>query len=96
MAVTIQRNFPPLTSIKLTTKADWQAVGELVRQRIIERTERGVDASGAPFARYSDAYALEKEQELGHGNVDLTVSGEMLRAIGIEATDEGVTLFFTR
>jgi hypothetical protein len=96
MSLTIKRNFPPLTSIKLTTQADWQAVGMLIRQRIIERTERGVDASGSPFARYSDAYAIEKEQELGHGDVDLTVSGGMLQSMGIEATDKGVTLFFTR
>lgn len=96
MALTIRRNFPPLTSIKLTTKADWDFVGQMIRQRILERTARGVDASGAPFARYSEAYAIEKEQELGHGDVDLTVSGGMLQAMGVEATDTGVTVFFTR
>jgi hypothetical protein len=101
MALTIKRNFPPLTAIKLTTQADWQAVGQLIRQRIIERTERGVDATGAHFPRYSPGYALEKGRELlgteaSYSTVDLTVSGGMLQAMGIEATDKGVTLFFTR
>jgi hypothetical protein len=95
MALTIRRNFPPLTAIKLTTQADWQVVGEMIRRRIRERTERGVDATGAPFARYSEAYANEKAQEFGHGDVDLTVSGRMLFEIGVEATDQSVTLFFT-
>jgi hypothetical protein len=101
MALTIKRNFPPLTSLKLTTQADWEAVGQLIRQRMIERTERGVDASGAPFQRYNPDYAIEKGRELlgteaSYSTVDLTVSGGMLQSMGIEATDKGVTLFFTR
>jgi hypothetical protein len=101
MAVTIRRNFPPLTQTKLLTESDWEAVGQMVRQNILQRTEQGIDADGTPFQPYSAAYALQKGRELlgaeaSMSNVDLTVSGEMLRAIGIEATEKGVTLFFTR
>lgn len=101
MAITVTRNFPALTGAKLLSQSDWEAVGQFLRQRIIARTESGVDAQGVPFARYSDGYALEKGRELlgveaSYSTVDLTVSGEMLRAIGVEAEDNGVTLFFTR
>jgi hypothetical protein len=101
MAITIRRNFPALDKTPLLNKSDWQEVGQLIRERIIARTERGVDADGAPFAGYNSDYALEKGRELlgveaSYTPVDLTVSGEMLRAISIEATDKGVTLFFNR
>jgi hypothetical protein len=101
MPVTITRNFPDLAKTKLLDKADWDAVGQLMRQRIIQRTELGVDAEGRRFAPYSPSYALQKGRELlgaeaSYSHVDLTVSGEMLRAITWEATDEGVTLFFNR
>ena len=101
MAVTITRNFPPLTAAKLLTEEDFRSVGQLLRQRIIQRTEAGVDAQGAAFAAYNPDYALAKGRELlgaeaSYTTVDLTVSGEMLRAIDIEATDKSVTLFFNR
>ena len=100
MSVTVKRNFPP-TETKFLTQEDFTAIGQLLRQRIIERTEAGVDAEGNSFQRYHPSYALQKGRELlgveaSYGTVDLSVSGEMLRAIGIEATDKSVTLFFTR
>jgi hypothetical protein len=101
MPVTVRRNFAPLTQTTLLTKSDWQAVGQLVRSKILTRTEAGVDAMGRPFAPYSPGYAEQKGTALFGASasafkVDLTLSGEMLRAIGIDATDAGVTLFFTR
>jgi hypothetical protein len=85
----------------MLTREDWLAVGELVRQRIYERTQAGVDATGTAFAPYSPGYALQKGRELlgveaSYSTVDLTVSGEMLRAITIEATDKSVELYFSR
>jgi hypothetical protein len=101
MAITVTRNFPSLTSSALLTKDDWDGVGQLIRQRIIQRTEAGVDAQGAPFAPYNPDYALQKGRELlgaeaSYSKVDLTISGEMLQAISYESTDKGVTLFFNR
>lgn len=101
MAVTVTRNFPPLTDLAFFTKADWEDCGQLIRQRIIQRTESGIDADGNAFPRYNPDYALEKGRELlgveaAYSTVDLTVSGEMLRAITYEADDKGVTVFFSR
>lgn len=101
MAVTIRRNFPALDKQTLLTKSDWESAGQLLRSKILQRTDAGVDAQGRPFQRYSPEYALQKGRALLGGeasmfDVDLTVSGEMLRAIQIEATDKGVTLYFGR
>ena len=78
---------------------DMAAVGQLVRQRIVERTARGVDASGQPFAAYSEGYAKRKREELGaSGSPDLMVSGEMLRNITFDVRPDGkaVSIFFGR
>jgi hypothetical protein len=81
MAVTLRRNFPPLTDMQLVTREDWAAVGRLARERIIRRTVQGQGVNG-PFAPYSPKYAERKAQELGSASpVNLMVSGEMLRAI---------------
>ena len=97
MAITLRRSFVSLRETPLTTKDDMLAVGQLVRQRILERTARGLDAAGRPFAPYSVDYGEAKREALGSsGTVDLTVSGEMLRAITIEATDRTVRLSFAR
>ena len=97
MAITVRRNLIDLRQLKLTNRQDMAAVGQLVRQRILDRTARGVDAQGQPFAPYSAGYAEAKREALGSGGtVDLMVSGEMMRAITIEATDDTVSLFFAR
>lgn len=95
--ITVRRNFVPLTQTQLVTREDMVAVGQYVRQRILERTARGVDASGQAFAAYSDGYAKAKQDALGSaGAVDLMVSGEMLRAITYEAREKSVSLYFSR
>lgn len=95
--ITVRRNFVPLTSLPLTTVEDMAAVAQLIRQRILERTARGVDASGQPFQPYSEGYAARKREELGTGGTpDLTVSGGMLNAIVYEVTDRTARLYFSR
>lgn len=83
----------------LLTREDLAAVGQMVRQRILERTARGVDASGHPFQAYSTGYAQTKRDDLGSASpVNLMVSGEMLRAITYEVRPSltGVDLYFAR
>lgn len=83
----------------LVTRDDMVAVGQLLRQRIIERTARGVDAEGQPFQPYSADYADAKREALGTASpVNLTVSGEMLRALVYEVRpdNKAVSLFFAR
>lgn len=97
MGMTLRRNFVSLRDVKLVTREDMVAVGQLVRQRILDRTARGIDAEGKPFAPYSEGYRETKREALGTGGVvDLMVSGEMQRAITLEATDTSVSLYFAR
>jgi hypothetical protein len=97
MPITIRATNLDLPAAPFTTREDMVAVGQLIRQRILDRTARGVDAEGKPFAPYSTEYADAKRKELGTSNpVNLTVSGEMLNAITIEATADTVSLFFAR
>jgi hypothetical protein len=99
MSFTVRRVNLDLKDVSIVTREDMAAVGQMLRQRIIERTARGVDASGQPFAAYSDGYAKTKrEAGVGTGGVDLTVSGEMLRAITIDVAPDAksVTLSFAR
>ena len=94
MGVEIRRNFGDLTDLRLMTRADWQRVGLLARERIIRRTVEGRDEEDQAFRPYSDGYAAIKARMGASGRVDLQLSGEMLRAITVDPDDEGVTLSF--
>lgn len=99
--IRVSRNFADIDNARrnLVTRDDMAAVGALVRRRIEERTARGVDASGQPFAAYSDGYGKRKREKMGASGVpDLYVSGGMLGAITIEVRPDGkaVSLFFAR
>lgn len=90
MGVTIKRSFAPLTQQKLVTRADYEALGRLARERIIRRTVMGMGPDNEAFEPYSAAYAKQK----GSSAVNLQVSGEMLRSIQVIAEDDRVTLTF--
>ena len=94
MPITVRRNFK-LTATTLVTKADMEAIGRLARERIIRRTVMGKGPDGQTFQAYSPGYAKRKAAELGSSNVNLTVSGEMLRGIQVIAEEKKVTLTFT-
>jgi hypothetical protein len=96
MGVSVTRNFGPLTETVFLSRDDWGKVGRLARERIVLRTRRGQDREGQPFKPYSPGYAKAKGKELGAGQVNLTVSGDMLNAITVEPDDKGVTLSFNR
>ena len=97
MSITVRKNFVRLRDIEMVTAADMRDVGELVIQRIRERTMRGQDTDGGAFADYSDGYATAKRRAVGTSRVNLTVSGEMLNAMTvIDATPTKVTVGFKR
>ena len=96
MAITIRKNTVDLSNVRFVSREDMAAVGQLVRQRILERTARGVDAKGNPFAPSSPEYRDLKREQLGSSGVDLTISGEMLRAMVVEATESSVRITFAR
>ena len=95
MGVTVDRNFVPLTDIKLLTVEDFGKVGRLAREAIITRTQRGTDMHGSSFKPYSTGYAKAKAAIGASATPNLTLSGEMLRAITVEPDAEGVTLKFS-
>jgi len=97
MGVVVRKNFTRLRDIQLVTAADMRDVGDLLIERIKDRTLRGQDAQGQSFRGYSSGYAKQKSQAVGTSRVDLQVSGEMLNAMQvIEATDRKVTIGFIR
>lgn len=93
MSVKVERNFPALDQLALTTADDMREIGLLARERIYRRTVSGVDANGEPFEPYSPAYAKQKSAALGTTGVDLQVSGNMLNHMTIvDVTEDSVTL----
>jgi hypothetical protein len=92
-SVTVTRNFDSLVDLELVTRDDMRELGLLARERIVTRTREGLDANSAPFAPYSEGYAKQKQAALGHANVDLQVSGNMLNHLTIvDVDDDSVTL----
>jgi hypothetical protein len=97
MGMTVRKTNLDFRDVRFTTREDMAAVGQMLMRRIVDRTARGVDAEGNPFAPYTTEYGEAKRKAIrSSGTVDLTVSGEMLRAMTLEATDKTVSLFFAR
>ena len=95
MAIIVRDTGDDLRRAITFTRADFQAVGQLIRDAIIDRTERGVQANGQRFKPYSQLYAAQRSHEGYDTNtVNLQVSGEMLRAIKIDATDSSVVVYY--
>lgn len=95
MGVTVRRNFGSLRNLKLLVRDDWEAIGRLARERILARTTQGRDVNDQPFAPFSEGYAKRRADEgLSVAQPTLELSGEMLRAIKVEAHDDRVELFF--
>lgn len=87
--------FEPLTKAIQWQQKDWQLIGEFIRNRIRTRTAQGVDGQNQPFAPYSQRYAKERlAAGLEVSPVNLLVSGDMLNAITVKATKNGVTVSF--
>jgi len=69
-----------------------EAIGLDIINRIVERTEAGLDVNGNPFAPYKQSYKQTLDYKVGHGSsskVNLTLTGEMLGSISIVANGPG-------
>ena len=95
MGVTVRtRGQDPRLAVKFK-KTDFQNLGYLIRDIIIERTERGVDGMNKPFKPYSSQYAKRRLKEgFDTSPVNLQVSGAMLNGIKVDATDTGVVVYY--
>ena len=59
----------------------FQMVGKSVMQRHKDNIfEKGVNAAGKPFAKYTEAYRKRKVKAGHSGKVNLTLSGDMKKA----------------
>jgi phage gpG-like protein len=66
------------------TDVDLQFVGDAAKSLIADRTRRGLDVDGAPFAPYSKAYAKTRTKSGRNASpVNLSWSGKMLQSITV-------------
>lgn len=74
---------------------DWALIGQRAVVAILERTERGLNAYGLPFARYAPSTArarVRKGRKVSA--VTLAYTGKMLGALTSEGIEGGVRLSF--
>jgi phage gpG-like protein len=78
-------------------RADVRSALERQKERIIDRTQEGIDVDGQPFAPYSPGYAKEKASHgLNGGFPDLRWSGEMLGSLKVQShsdTEYGIGIY---
>ena len=93
MATKWQRFNVDLSDYDLT-KDEKAEVGDLIVERIVNRTDKGIDADGEKFAKYSKGYIKSLDfQNAGKskGKVNLQLSGDMLAALKV-LKDKGDSL----
>lgn len=66
------------------SKSDQEEIGDLIVERIVERTDQGRDKDGRAFAKYSQAYKNSLDfKNAGKGPVNLQLSGDMLASLKV-------------
>lgn len=81
----------------VTSKEHLEEIGELVLETIVQRTESGKNVDGRSFPKYSKAYlnSLDFFNAGKGGNVDLTLSGDMLASLAVlKATKDFIEIGF--
>lgn len=77
------------------TARDWDLIGQRAVVLILERTERGLNGYGLPFARYAPSTA-KRRQRAGRSPtiVTLAYSGRMMASLTATGIKDGVRLSF--
>ena len=82
------------------TKDQRIEVGDLIVERIVARTDKGIDVDGEKFVGYSKAYQDSLNFKIAgksKGNVNLQLSGDMLAALQVLKQDGNkLTIGFER
>lgn len=82
------------------TKDQRIEVGDLIVERIVARTDKGIDVDGDKFVGYSKAYQDSLNFKIAgktKGNVNLQLSGDMLAALQVLKQDGNkLTIGFER
>ena len=68
---------------------DRELVGQLIIERLIDRTQGGRDIDNRPFATYSRGYIEHLRQIGADTGLDLTLTGEMLNSISVLSHAQG-------
>jgi hypothetical protein len=77
------------------TAQDWELIGARAVLAILERTERGLNAYGLPFARYATSTARGRVRKGRKASVvTLAYTGKMLGALTSSSIEGGVRLSF--
>ncbi len=77
---------------KSLTSSQRRELADLVIEHIYDRTDRGLDANGKPFKKYSKSYVESLAGQVGgksKGRVNLQLSGDMLAAMTVLSHSEG-------
>lgn len=81
-------------------KIQRQAVAQAVIDHIVERSQSGIDKRGKPFPGYSTEYVQSLDFRIAGksaGDVDLTLSGEMLNSLKLLRDKKGeITIGFDK
>ena len=72
------------------TRDEAQAFAQEAIERIIERSQSGVDVNGRQFKEYTKEYAEEKG--VSRGDVDMTLFGDMLLSIDSRISGDRVRI----
>lgn len=78
-------------------RATKEAVGQAIIDKIVERTQSGIDKNGRQFRSYSKEYMQSLEFKVAGKSslVDMTLTGDMLSSINIiEQTPRTITIGF--
>ena len=99
MATKWQRFNVDLSDFDLTSDEKEQ-VGDLIVERIVNRTDKGIDADGEKFAPYSKGYLKSLNFKIAgksKAKVDLQLSGDMLAALKVlKDKGDSLTIGFER
>ena len=98
MKITLKKNKEVSQTINLNDLIEGEATEQqaaeffdLVKERIIERSQSGVDINESPFDDYSEKYAESKGVSVG--DVDMTLSSDMLENINYEFKNGVIKIF---
>lgn len=73
------------------TASERRAFADEAIERIIDRTQSGIDRNGRSFTRYSEEYAEQKG--VSRGDVDMTLFGDMLLSVDAETDSNSIKIF---
>jgi len=90
-------NLEELFGIPVENRALREAIGGRLIEKIVARTQGGTDVNGRSFKKYSKSYqdSLAFKVHGKGGNVDLTLSGDMLASMQVgDSSPERLTIEF--